>query len=377
MKKSVLAAAIALVAIISACVEPYDLSFEVVKSIFIVDGELSDDPTSPQQIKLLKSVVQKDGDFYVPVKNVKVQVTLNEKSVFDLNEGNDGIYLKPDDLVIAPGNRYQLKMVLPDGSEYVSETEEYKPIPPIKWVFTKLEVDGYVENGVSRPAHHVFLTTDDPPETGNNYLWTWLFYEKQPVCKTCEGGTLGINRTTRLKECQPIIGNSAEAEINDYTCEEDCWQIFKSKELLFMTDRYINGRSIEGKLLVKIPIYQSRGSLFTVRQQSVSDNAIRYYKLLADQAQNVGSLADTPPAALVGNVRNVNDPREAVAGFFKVSGESSYRLWIDRKDVAEKGLPIRGILGRVIMPDPRPFSLLAPCLTEDSRTNKKPDGWIN
>jgi hypothetical protein len=56
--------------------------------------------------------------------------------------------------------------------------------------------------------------------------------------------------------------------------------------------------------------------LIEIKQQSVSPSAYQYLKLLAEQVQNNGSLVDTPPAALIANIKNILNPKEIIAGFF-------------------------------------------------------------
>ena len=103
-------------------------------------------------------------------------------------------------------------------------------------------------------------------------------------------------------------------------------------------------------------------------------------KLLTEQSQNNGGLADTPPAPLIGNVVNTNDASEAVGGYFMVSSERSSLFWIDRKDAVEQRLPTQGFLGRPVslefseLPSRPP---LAPCEEGRSRTPFKPQGWVN
>jgi hypothetical protein len=116
--------------------------------------------------------------------------------------------------------------------------------------------------------------------------------------------------------------------------------MFFSQELNVFTDVYTNGNSINNRLIAKIPFYNSSGALIEIKQQSVSPNAYQYLKLLAEQVQNNESLVDTPPAALIGNIKNVTNPKEIVAGFFMVTGVRYIKYWIDRKDpIAQKLTP--------------------------------------
>lgn len=97
--------------------------------------------------------------------------------------------------------------------------------------------------------------------------------------------------------------------------------------------------------------------MIEIKQQSVSPSAYQYLKLLAEQVQNNGSLVDTPPAALIGNIKNVTNPKEIVAGFFMVTGVRFIKYWIDRKDPIAQKLTPTGLREQSIREEP--FSNIA------------------
>jgi len=121
--------------------------------------------------------------------------------------------------------------------------------------------------------------------------------------------------------------------------------------------------------------------LIEIKQQSVSPNAYQYLKLLAEQVQNNGSLVDTPPAALIGNIKNLTNPKEIVAGFFMVTGVRYIKYWIDRKDPIAQKLTPTGLREQSIREEPlsniagRPP--LTPCILSQTRTPFKPKGWLD
>ena len=103
-------------------------------------------------------------------------------------------------------------------------------------------------------------------------------------------------------------------------------------------------------------------------------------KILIDQNQNSGGLADTPPVSLVGNIVSSDGGNETIAGYFRVVDESITRYWIDRSDVF--GLEVRpiGLLGgRAVSLEPAGADTTrppyAPCIEGFTRTNKRPIGW--
>eukprot|EP01098_Paradermamoeba_levis_P010004 TRINITY_DN4190_c0_g2_i1.p2 TRINITY_DN4190_c0_g2~~TRINITY_DN4190_c0_g2_i1.p2 ORF type:complete len:130 (-),score=4.04 TRINITY_DN4190_c0_g2_i1:1925-2314(-) len=120
--------------------------------------------------------------------------------------------------------------------------------------------------------------------------------------------------------------------------------------------------------------------------------------------QSTGGLADTPPAAPTGNVKRIGSTSQSVAGYFTASAVSSFRYWLDRRDA--RGVPFgatdpggtSGAPGAELyyalnlrQPNPEPtfpppFVLIyggpprpptAICVSSDSRTPYKPEGWRN
>jgi len=73
-----------------------------------------------------------------------------------------------------------------------------------------------------------------------------------------------------------------------------------------------------------------------VTQHTLSQQTYVYYHDLKEVNENRGSLYDTAPITLIGNMRNLLDPNQPVLGNFQVSGAFSKRIFIEKRDVAGK-----------------------------------------
>jgi hypothetical protein len=170
----------------------------------------------------------------------------------------------------------------------------------------------------------------------------------------------------------------------DYACLGTCWDIFYSNTIDVMADLYTNGTAQVGHKVASIPIYQREPALVTIEQLALSANAYRYYRLVAEQSQNTGTLADSPPAPLSGNVRNPADPSENVVGYFSAASVSTFYYKINRNNVPQgnfKGLFVAQngrqpnvdvVPGSVFIGNGLPSAL---CLPGRNRTNALPPGW--
>lgn len=72
---------------------------------------------------------------------------------------------------------------------------------------------------------------------------------------------------------------------------------------------------------------------FNVRQLSVSKDSYEYWRRVRELVNNTGSVFDSPPAPIRGNLYNVNDPEEVVLGYFEVAKAKVSRIYTTFGDV--------------------------------------------
>lgn len=72
---------------------------------------------------------------------------------------------------------------------------------------------------------------------------------------------------------------------------------------------------------------------FNIRQTSISKASYDYWRKVRELVNNTGSVFDTPPAPIKGNVRNVEVADEVVLGYFEVANVNVTRIYTTRADV--------------------------------------------
>ena len=72
---------------------------------------------------------------------------------------------------------------------------------------------------------------------------------------------------------------------------------------------------------------------FNVRQVSTDREAFEYWRRIKELVNNTGSVFDTPPAPVNGNIYNVDDSEEVVLGYFEVAKVNLTRIYTTRADV--------------------------------------------
>lgn len=362
---------------VCSCVEPFNLNLKSDLKILTVDATLTD--TADEQVITLTETVNSNGSAYsLPLLKATAEILVNGTEKISFIEKGLGVYALPSTFKLKAGTTYKLFFSKADGTKYESGDDKVATVPEIIRVHDEFNIKG-IEKGVNTfdPANFIYLDTQDPANDKNNYLWSWRLWEKQSVCATCYNGRYFLSPTpARCREERAFTGQNF-----DYFCPGDCWEILYNKDLNVFSDIYSNGNPITNRLIAKIPLYNIKGALIEIKQQSISPDAYRYFKLLADQVQNNGSLVDTPPAAIIGNIKNVNNPEEAIAGYFMVTSVRTVRYWIDRKDALGKNINPIGLLDHPLNPEPQGNDTTRPpfaqCISGLNRTPNKPNGWGN
>ncbi len=373
----------------SSCVEPYEFTAVAEEKILLVEGNLSN-KDDDQLIFVRQSEPDGFGSIGIAVglDDLQVEVLVNnqESIKFTRLSTKKGAYIAPKGFIAKPNNTYKLVIIKPTGERYESTEEKLVLGPKIEKVYQKLNIIGTRNTNNYSATHSVFLDTKDPGNETNFYQWTYTLIENQEICRTCEPQERFYINSSNYKypgTCVRDLPNFLRNVIYDYNCEGSCYELKFSTKVNVFNDEASNGLTITGREIATIPFYQANsGALFIIKQKAITPQAYRYFKTLVDQNQNSGGLADTPPAPLIGNIKNVKDKTQIVTGYFTVSGESEFRYWLDRSDTFNLGLSAVGLLERKINLEPSSASdptrpPLAPCVESFNRTKIKPLGWKN
>lgn len=354
-----------------ACVETYDVTYKLNAELLTVDGFVTDQAGST--ISISKSKSAGTNYFSEPVKGCVVEFLAGDGTVIRLTERAEGVYAPPSTFQGKPGETYQLRFKTPDGKNYESSKEKLGAVPAIKKVYQQFDKNGLLDATGKRVVGstvNVYVDFDDPKDSKNYYLWRWKRYEEQSICITCDAGTLNFNGGTCVRS------TSRNPPTYDYQCNSFCWDLYYNTEVNILADDFSNGNSVEARLIAKVPFHSFRGTLLEIEQIGLSRDAYFYHKLLQEQGQSTGTLTDTPPAPIIGNIQNITDPNDKVVGYFGAASTKLVRYWVDRSLYKEP--IIVPILGREPNLEPStPFRPpVYPCVLSKYRTPIRPEGWI-
>jgi Domain of unknown function (DUF4249) len=349
----------------------------------VVEGFLTSDTQNPDTIKIQYSNYLNGSIYVSPIAGVNASIAIvgtGKEVKLVVQRGSS--FLPPKDFQIKAAEKYVLKFTLPNGSQYESTPEQIIPTPPILKTYDKFNPKSrFSEDGkVVSSANEVYLDLQDTPNQKNYYFWRYTHYEAIAHCITCyrtnaaNPVTTGFDASTGT--CSYLFPSFVRVPFYDYQCKGDCYSIFKGKQINVMSDVLSDGKVITGRPIAKIPYHYPSGCLVDIQQISISPALYTFYKTVESQTQSNGGLADTPPAAVIGNIRNLTNPEERVAGYFSVAEIQTKKHWVKRADASGD---FDLILGHI--PNEEPLDLLnsrppkVPCIKSATRTPITPEGW--
>jgi hypothetical protein len=272
-----------------------------------VDGQVS---TIPDQTRIL---LGQTADYdRLPVPLLDAQVTLYD------DHGNSYSYIADEyvqgqyvlkNFVGIPGTSYHVKIVIPSGEEYLSAPEKLpESTNPFstRYEVTNEEYTDFEGTVSTQPFVKIFCNVSLPPSEQPRYL-KWFIQEDFLLSPT--------DFPDPFNAIPPpcYIAQNADPQT-----------------LVLIDESKINTSSIEnmviGSRIVDWTFLERH--YFTTYQSSLTKEAFEYWRKVDILANQVGSIFDTPPAKIVGNITNVNDANEEVLGYVMAVNQTMDRFYI-------------------------------------------------
>ncbi|MFT5167372.1 MAG: hypothetical protein ACI8P3_002609 [Saprospiraceae bacterium] len=274
LKTSIILAIILLM--LSSCQDVIDLDVPDGEVQLVVDGWLTDQE-GEKQVLLSTTANYFDNTETPFVANAQVVIYNQDGAVETLAEKSNGVYVT--DFVGQIGETYHLYIRTASGEEYESNPEELRAVPAITAVYSEFKEETAFED----EGYYVSIDTNEPLGVGDHYRW------KQYV----NGEYLN-----------------------------------KPFDLLYASDEFVDGNPILGfEVTINEPL--ELGDDYLIQQLSISEEAFEFFSQLQTQTAFIGSLFDSPPAALNGNIVNLDPSGKKALGYFGVSAVSEKGMVIE------------------------------------------------
>jgi len=299
--------------LLAGCLSPVDIeiSNERAAGLLVVSGQISN-----LQDRTFIDVGTTSADGRYPFPASKVEVVLSDDSglSYQLNEMNNypGRYALGG-FSGEPGKRYLLQVRTEDGAIY---TSEYESMPlktgadELSHQFQLEEFTDFEGAFVSDARVNVY-STPTIPKNGANFI-RWTTEETYLIRPTNFPDPFGY---------QP----------------PDCFVTLNAdpQRIVLFDGRSSRGNFTKPILLCSRKIDQSfhYKHYFTVFQSSMTESAFEYWKKVDVLANQTGSIFDSPPATIKGNLSNRSG--KIVFGYFQAVNETYQRFYVVKSDLPE------------------------------------------
>jgi len=315
------------IVLVYSCIEPLDSNFKGDRPTgLVVDGLITNEP-GPYVVYLSRtSEYNSTSENTVGVVGAIVTISDDMGNSEILTETYfPGIYkTDPNGIRGVTSRNYKLEIETAEGEQYESNPELLGSVSDIEAVYYERQEFQEIaeDNTVSTfEGFQIFIDTKDPSDHKNYYMWSCT-------------GTYEIHT-------QPWNFFDIKRRVIDpKDCCAVCWINERFSNINVLDDRVFAGTSLQKKPVSFIRIRNSdrtrhfRGKYHVeVNQLSLTKEAYRYWSSIEEQISSTGSIFEPAPGIITGNIRNINDPEEAVFGFFGASSVSTLSVFIPADEV--------------------------------------------
>jgi hypothetical protein len=316
IRKSTILTLVTLLLSLFGCRKPFDP--ETIKgfsSALIVEGVIN--PTGVTRIYLSRTLDLDDKVSVKPELKAIVQVVSENNTVQSLAEGANGLYSLAQ-LSLNSSQKYRLKVKTSDGREYQSDLLTVRNTPPIdsfEWVREP--------NGVG-----IYISTHDN-QNGTKY-YQWDFEENWELRSKDEAMYTAVNAVTG-GGVRVVARDPKEVPLM-FTC----YKFQRSTNIDIVSTAKLSADVVAKHPIVFIPNGSEKLDVrysILIRQYAITFEAFEYLSMMKRNSEQLGSFFDAQPTELIGNIRNINDPKDVAIGFVTIAPVLEKRIFITKADV--------------------------------------------
>ncbi len=310
---------------LSTCIDSYNTHLSNYQSLLVIEGLVSDEKT-PYEVRLSRTF-QSLNSTPENINDAMVFITDESGNMATFTCSGGGIY-KTDSALFSgkPGKTYTLHVETREGNKYLSEPCFMRPAPDIDSVYYTrdekiTDTQGNLQTGIM-----IYLDSDEATGADKFFRWeyeeTWKFRLPNPK----KYNYISENLIVDLKN------------IREY-----CWKTNKSNEIL--TSSILPGEKdfIRKKPVLFIASGESDRLTIQysilIKQFSISRKEFYFWNNLRQVNEIGGDIFDTQPYPVISNIYNVDNPKDKVLGYFKVSAVKKKRIFITSQELKGLSLP--------------------------------------
>jgi hypothetical protein len=300
---------------IHSCKEKYWPELDKYEDVLVVDGMITNEP-GPYTIKLSLSAPL-DSAEVIPYPNCQLVISDNVGNIENLIETEPGVYMtSPDGIQGVVGRKYKLQILTLEGITYESALEELRAPIGIDSVYGIIEYRQDEKFPYDLVGYQFYLDTEMAEQDTNYFLWradATYHYQSDYTIRWYYDGTL----------------NWFHGPDSLY----NCWKSLKIPRIFSGSTQSLNIPKIDKYALHYVNTETRQLSVkysLLVRQFTISEKAYGFWNRIEQQSSEQGSLYETQPFQISGNVYNMDNAAEPVLGYFMVAGISKKRIFMER-----------------------------------------------
>ncbi|MBL7697909.1 MAG: DUF4249 domain-containing protein [Chitinophagaceae bacterium] len=282
-------------------------------NLLVVDGFIV--PGSASTIKLSRTLNITDSFQVVPELNAQLYLEGSSGSIIPFQAGVDNSYTCPTGF-LSPDDQYRLRIILQNGSEYLSDFVEVKQSPPIDTLEWD-DKDGDVT---------IYISTHDPTARAKYYKWEY-------------------DETIEYRAAYEALVDWVDNQFVFLEPDElryQCYKFYNSTNIVIGNSSALSDDVIRRLRVTVIPGFDEKLSYrysILVKQYSLTADAYKYWQILQANTEQNGNLFDPQPAQLRSNIHNTGNPGEPVVGYLSISSFTEKRIFIRNSQLRHPSTP--------------------------------------
>jgi hypothetical protein len=306
---------ISLLLLMFACIKPYTPVIEGnAANKMVVSGKISDVEGWQEVDISMSSPVQNPQ--HIPVSDCIVNILDDKGNIFSLPEDNPGTYRAwIEQEYLAPGTAYKVNVYTSEGETIESSYDTLLAGAPLDSVYYIIEDVPTSDPDIFIRGLQFYVDLNATEFACRNYRWeisqTWELHAEHPKEYYYDG---------RMHQIIPP----------DYRYMI-CWVTSQVKAVYTLSTKTLNQNAfhqyplhfVDGQSTARLGILYS----ILVSQQSLSENAYKFWEQVRINSEGFGGLYEKQPLAIKGNLLNLTSPDKEVLGYFYATSQTSRRYF--------------------------------------------------
>lgn len=298
------------------CIEVIDFDTERDGGSIVIDGSVTEG-TGPFAIRL-RETASTDRITY-PVSGALITLfdDAGNSGAYQESADDPGRYILPSGgMTGIPGRAYHVEIEMPNGRIYQSEPETMPRLAGVQdsiyFEFGFKDFLNDIGNPVTKPVVNAYINAAIDQQPGEDLFFKWDVEEVYLLSPT--------------DFPDPFGSIPPPCFVYEYPSGQD-FQLFDGRE---SRSAAVQGLRVATQI---VGFNFTEKHYFSVYQIGMTEKAFDYWSKIRQTVANVGTIFDTPPAPVQGNVFNPSDPDETVLGYFGVEARDTIRAYVLPSDL--------------------------------------------